>query len=102
MTATSLGNDQCIKAPSPVEGNDANVTDPGAGLCGNGVDPGTYGLTQVAPPGTVFDKWVCYNTTTGAAITTTPAAQPLAAGQAVTCVAEYVLASSPSPSPAVR
>jgi hypothetical protein len=99
LTAIQLspGSDTCVKEPSPVDGSGANVTNPGAGQCGSGVDPGSYNLTQVPPAGLVFDKWECYNTSSGAPLTTTPSSQPLAAGQAVTCVAEYVLAPSPSP-----
>jgi hypothetical protein len=103
LTATQLapGTDTCVKQPSPVEGSGANVTNPGAGQCGSGVNPGNYGLTQVPPAGLVFDKWVCYNTSSGAVLPTTPSSQALAAGQAVTCVAEYEEAPSPSPSPSV-
>ena len=82
-------------------GSGATVTNPGAGLCGSIVLPGTYDLSQVAPPGTVFGQWVCYNTSTGTVISTGETAQTLAAGEAATCVAQYLLASSPSPSPGV-
>eukprot|EP00883_Tetradesmus_obliquus_P000942 jgi/Sobl393_1/11010/SZX66814.1 len=98
LTAVSFGNDQCIKQSSPVEGrNFVTVTSPGAGQCGNGVNPGTYTLNQSPPPGLVFGGWQCYNSITAETIATTPSAQQLQAGQAVTCVAEYRLAPSPSP-----
>ncbi|WIA11284.1 hypothetical protein OEZ85_011408 [Tetradesmus obliquus] len=100
LNATSPGNDQCLKPSSPVEGrNSTSITSPGAGQCGNGVNPGTYTLGESPMPGLVFKAWQCYNTTTGQSIVTNDNAQQLQAGQAVTCVAEYELAPSPSPSP---
>lgn len=88
LTATSP-NDQCVKAPSPIEGVSANITSPGTGSCN--VQPGSFGLSEDPPPGTRFEQWECYNTTTGAPLPTTPANVSLAAGQAVTCVAVYSL-----------
>eukprot|EP00883_Tetradesmus_obliquus_P005472 jgi/Sobl393_1/1589/SZX60399.1 len=98
LNATSPGNDQCLKPSSPVEGrNSTSITSPGAGQCGNGVNPGTYTLGESPMPGLVFKAWQCYNTATGQSIVTNANAQQLQAGQAVTCVAEYELAPSPSP-----
>jgi hypothetical protein len=55
------------------------------------VQPGSFGLSEDPPTGTRFQEWECYNTTTGALLPTNPANVPLAAGQAITCVAVYSL-----------
>jgi hypothetical protein len=93
---TADGNQQdCQQAPSPILGSpNVTIVSPGAGMCGvDGMPPGPYNLTQVAPPGTRFDGWACYNVTgnTSTIIGTDPSVLLMNA-DAVTCVANYKLA----------
>jgi hypothetical protein len=97
LTAVGPGgvNASCIKSPSPRLGIGSTLTSPGAGLCfGSGsVPPGTYSLSQVAAPGTLFQCWDCYNVTTGtAAPPVTVTNFNLAAGVSMTRVAVYIQA----------
>jgi hypothetical protein len=77
--------------------NNVTIVAPGQGLCGvdGSVPPGPYNLTQVAPPGTSFDGWVCYNVTGNSSmmIGTDPSVL-LQNAQSVTCVANYKLLES--------
>jgi hypothetical protein len=90
----------CIKAPSPRLGqNGVTVTQPGAGNCGNGtgiVPPGTYTLAQSAPKGTEFDRWDCYDISSGNATNPQDIDDVvLDANDAVTCVAVYIMKIQP-------
>jgi hypothetical protein len=56
------------------------------------VAPGTYNLTQVPVPGTLFDRWECYNVTNGTAGTPVNGSSiSLALNVSMTCVAVYSL-----------
>jgi hypothetical protein len=95
----------CVKPFSPRLGqNNVTVLQPGPGNCGPNNDgmmpPGTYALSQSAPKGTEFDRWDCYDISSGNA--TNPQdvdAITLENSDAVTCVAVYTLVPTPSPSP---
>jgi hypothetical protein len=96
LTATGPGgaNASCVEAPSQRLIGVINATAPGDGLCfGNGtVPPGTYNLTQVPAPGTLFSRWECYNTTGGAAGTPVNVTSvTLVLNVSMTCVAVYTL-----------
>jgi hypothetical protein len=96
-----LINEVCIKPFSPRLGqNNVTVLQPGPGNCGNGtgvVPSGTYNLNQAAPKGTEFDRWDCFDISTG-----TPSnpqdldAVTLDDADAVTCVAVYTLRIQPT------
>jgi hypothetical protein len=54
------------------------------------VQPGNFNLDELPPPGTQFDKWICYNGTTGVPLSSiNPANVPVNAGESITCVAKY-------------
>lgn len=96
LTATGPGgaNASCTEAPSQKLSGSINVTAPGDGFCfGNGtVPPGTYNLTQVPAPGTLFQRWECYNMTNGAAGPPINGSSiTLAVNVNMTCVAVYTL-----------
>jgi hypothetical protein len=96
LTATGPGgvNASCVEAPSERLTGIINVTAPGTGLCfGNGtVPPGTYNLTQVPAPGTIFSRWDCYNVTNGAAgAPINGSSITLGLNMSMTCVAVYTL-----------
>ncbi|KAF6251819.1 hypothetical protein COO60DRAFT_580972 [Scenedesmus sp. NREL 46B-D3] len=114
LAATStLGN--CTETPATRLNTTAGITyaSPGTGLCNvNGtVAPGTYALLPMtaAPATTSFSRWVCYNTTSGTAVSPVNATSiVLGASQSATCVAIYIPVGtapnaspvpSPSPSP---
>jgi hypothetical protein len=105
LTAVTAGNDSCVAAPSTRLGvANATVVSPGAGWCNTdgSVDPGVYNLQQVAPPGTIFANWQCFDVSNGVATllpvnATNPVA--LTGSMSVTCLAVYVVAAVPSPSP---
>jgi hypothetical protein len=99
---TATGPDTCVQAPSPVLGiGGVTITAPGAGQC-NGpsgtMPPGSYNLTQTAPPGLIFVGWTCYDTTSGSPIiiSVLPSTN-LPSGASVTCKAKYEYPPSPSP-----
>ncbi|WIA38755.1 hypothetical protein OEZ86_002048 [Tetradesmus obliquus] len=90
----------CVKPFSPrLDLNNVTVTQPGPGNCGNGdgiVPPGVYTLSQSAPKGTEFDRWDCWDISSGTA--TNPQdidAVTLEIADAVTCVAVYTLSVMP-------
>jgi hypothetical protein len=94
--------DTCTEAPSTRLNGTVTVVAPGAGACftDGTVDGGTYNLTQVPPPGTVFVNWTCYDTTSGTAGAGTGGASTTLApntNTTKTCVAFYDVAASPSP-----
>jgi hypothetical protein len=105
LTATGTNNANCVEAPSSVMGhNGVSIEDPGPGFCGtDGSMPASnYTLGQTAPPGVVFQGWECYEITDDVPrpiAMATAMEVPLNTNEMVTCVAIYVLASSPSPPP---
>jgi hypothetical protein len=70
LTALGPSNSSCSKLPSDLVSSTVNATTPGpGGQCGaaNLAAAGQYNLTQVAPNGTIFVRWECYNVTGGSA-----------------------------------
>ncbi|KAF6262366.1 hypothetical protein COO60DRAFT_1636040 [Scenedesmus sp. NREL 46B-D3] len=105
LSAASDSNGSCVEAPAAILDQDGVVIEaPGPGFCGaDGVVPaGNYTLTQVAPPGTEFDGWDCYEISDDApAPVNVPGGTRVAlnSGDVVTCVAVYVLGGNPAPLP---
>ena len=103
LTATGP-TDTCTEAPSTRLAGAVTIVAPGAGVCftDGTVDGGLYNLTAVAPAGTVFVGWTCYDTTSGTAGAGVPGGSttlPPNTNTTTTCVALFDLAASPSPSP---
>jgi hypothetical protein len=67
LTAVGPSNSNCSKPQSDLVSARVNVTSPGVGAqCGaTAVAVGQYTLSQVAPAGTMFLRWECYNITGG-------------------------------------
>jgi hypothetical protein len=63
LTATS-NNATCVEAPSARlnETNNVTLATPGPGFCNEdgSMPQGNYSFSETAPPGTVFDRWECY------------------------------------------
>lgn len=88
-TSTSNPNDKCIRNAAPQDGTGGvTPSTPGASCV---VPPGTYSFRQQAPPGTQFEGWVFYNTTSGQQIPGNANGVPLAPGDGITAVAVYSL-----------
>jgi hypothetical protein len=105
LFATGTNGATCVEAPSQILGrNGVSVEDPGPGFCGtDGSMPASnYSLSQDAPPGTMFEGWQCSEISDDV-----PRPIPMPSGmnvplnpnEMITCVAVYVLPSSPSPAP---
>jgi hypothetical protein len=93
-------NALCVKPNSPRLGeNNVTVLQPGPGNCGSGdgvVPPGTYTLAQSAPKGTEFERWDCYDISSGNATNPQDVDDiTLENSDAVTCVAVYSLIIQP-------
>jgi hypothetical protein len=100
LTATAA-SETCTKAPSPRQGVDnVTVLQPGPGQCGvdGFVDQGRYTLSQVAPAGTTFSGWECFDISTGSPVLISLIFPVVLSNQSVSCVAVYNY-TAPSPSP---
>jgi hypothetical protein len=97
LTATSTNNDTCVEAPSTQLNETAGITivNPGPGFCreDGSMPPGNYTLTQVSPPGVVFDRFECFEIVNGTAVPIMmPAGVDLSGNKTVSCKAVYVFA----------
>jgi hypothetical protein len=97
LTATSTNNDTCVEAPSTRLNATAGITvvTPGPGFCreDGSMPPGNYTLTQVAPPGVVFDRYECFEIVNGTAVPIMmPAGVDLSGNKTVSCKAVYTFA----------
>jgi hypothetical protein len=96
LTAAGTGavTASCVEAPSQRSYGFMNVTAPGAGFCfeHGTVAPGKYILTQAPAPGTLFERWLCYDIINGTVSSPANGSSiMLALNTSVTCVAEYAL-----------
>ena len=102
---TAVGaNGGCAKTPAPQLSEDVTAQQPGDGVCGGDdvLAPGTYNLTQEAPPGTTFLRWDLYNATDGTFLDSlSDPVISLQLDDAVTVVAVFSSPDLPSPSPAL-
>jgi hypothetical protein len=98
LSAVGPGNSNCSKAPSELVSSTVNATAPGpAGQCtaANSMAAGRYNLSQVAPFGTVFVHWECYNVTGGTAGAALVAdSVSIVANDIWTCIARECLKTS--------
>jgi hypothetical protein len=84
----------CVKAPSARLTTSIETMPAGLGLRSGKIQPGTYNLSHMVPPGTAFVGWECLDVSSTPPGNLTVGAGPsviLNGGVDVKCVARYTL-----------